>query len=435
MVMSIFLSVSTALFSGLMFTRVFKAMNVNFPDVTAFLLAGLLIGPCGLGRLGIEGLGFTTYQSVEEIGLINTAALGFIAFSIGSEFRLSALKQTGKAATVIGILQALTATLLVDAALLGLSFVLGGDVLPQEAAITLGAIASATAPAATLMVVRQYKAEGPLTRLLLPIVALDDAVGLVVFSVSFGIAQAMKGGNLDIFSIAVDPSLEIVFSVLLGSVLGLVLSKIEKLFYSNTNRLSMTISFVFLTIALSFLEIPVGRAKITFSSLLVCMMLGTVFCNTSEFSENIMSKADKWTAPLNAAFFVLSGAALELGVFTHPKYILIGVVYILVRALGKYTGARASSTVMGCDKKTRKYLGITLLPQAGVALGMCSQAMALGEAEGSLIRNVTLFGVLVYELLGPLMTREALTRAGEISVKPAEKQDRARFKPAHAGKA
>ena len=426
--MTVFLSVAVALFAGLMLTRVFKKLGFNFPDVTAYLIAGLIIGPYGLGRLGIEGLGFISSESVEAVSMINTAALGFIAFSIGSEFRLSSLKHTGRAAVVIGIFQALAATLLVDGALVVLHFIMGEEILPMPVVLTLGAIASATAPAATLMVVRQYKAHGPLTSLLLPIVALDDAVGLVVFSVSFGIARAMLGGSLDVISIVINPLLEIVFSLILGSTLGFILSQVEKLFFSNTNRLSMTITFVFLTIALSDLEIPVGPATISFSSLLVCMMLGTVFCNMSEFSEDVMNRSEKWTAPLNAAFFVLSGAALDLGVFSHLQYVLVGIVYILIRSLGKYLGAMVSSTAMGCDSNVRRYLGITLLPQAGVALGMCAQAMALGEFEGSVIRNVTLFGVLIYELAGPLMTRDALQKAGEITEKPKEKQSRERFR-------
>ncbi|MBQ3973401.1 MAG: cation:proton antiporter [Lachnospiraceae bacterium] len=426
--MTVFLSVAVALFAGLMLTRVFKKLGFNFPDVTAYLIAGLIIGPYGLGRLGIEGLGFISSESVEAVSMISTAALGFIAFSIGSEFRLSSLKHTGRAAVVIGIFQALAATLLVDGALVVLHFIMGEEILPMPVVLTLGAIASATAPAATLMVVRQYKAHGPLTSLLLPIVALDDAVGLVVFSVSFGIARAMLGGSLDVISIVINPLLEIVFSLILGSTLGFILSQVEKLFFSNTNRLSMTITFVFLTIALSDLEIPVGPATISFSSLLVCMMLGTVFCNMSEFSEDVMNRSEKWTAPLNAAFFVLSGAALDLGVFSHLQYVLVGIVYILIRSLGKYLGARVSSTAMGCDSNVRRYLGITLLPQAGVALGMCAQAMALGEFEGSVIRNVTLFGVLIYELAGPLMTRYALQKAGEITEKPKEKQSLERFR-------
>lgn len=427
MEMNLFLWVAIALFAGLMFTRVFKALHLNFPDVTAFLIAGLLIGPFAIGRLGIPGVGFQSFQDLEKVSLLNDAALGFIAFSIGSEFRLSELKHTGKAATVIGIFQALTACILVDLALLVMHFILGPDVLPMSVVITMGAIATATAPAATLMVVRQYKAHGPLTKLLLPIVALDDAVGLVVFSVSFGVARAMQGGNLDMISIVVNPIIEIVASLVLGSLLGLVMSELEKLFYSNSNRLSMTISFVFLTIALSYLEIPVGAVTISFSSLLVCMMVGTVFCNMSDFSEDIMHRAEKWTAPLNATFFVLSGAALDLGVFSNWQYVVIGIIYILFRSLGKYYGARESSRAMHCDSNVIKYLGITLLPQAGVALGMCNQAAALGGAEASIIRNITLFGVLIYELFGPLMTRNALMSAGEIHPTPVEKTDRNRF--------
>ena len=238
MEMKLFLSVSLALMAGLLFTRVFKKAGLNFPDVTAFLIAGLLIGPYGIGKLGFSGVGFGSYEDVQSLAVLNASALGFIAFAIGSEFRLSELKHTGKTAAVVGIVQAVVAALLVDVVLIALHFALGEETLPFSVAITLGAIASATAPAATLMVVRQYKADGPVTRLLLPIVALDDAVGLVVFSVSFGIAQAIKGGSLDLISVVVNPMLEIVFSLLLGGALGYVLSQLEKLFYSNSNRLS-----------------------------------------------------------------------------------------------------------------------------------------------------------------------------------------------------
>ena len=425
---SYFLWVAVALFAGLMFTRVFKKLHLNFPDVTAFLIAGLLIGPYCLGRAGIPGLGFRSYQEVQSLSMINNAALGFIAFSIGSEFRLDDLRHTGRQATVIGILQAATATLLVDASLIGLHLILGEQVLPLSAAVTLGAIAAATAPAATLMVVRQYKAEGPLTKLLLPIVALDDAVGLVIFSVSFGIAQAILGGELSVISIAVEPLLEIVCSVVLGGVLGWIMSRLEKLFYSNTNRLSMTISFVFLTIALSSLEIPIGPVTLSFSNLLVCMMLGTVFVNNAEFSDDIMKRSEKWTAPLTACFFVISGAELELNVFGSLSYVMIGAAYLAARSLGKYIGARYSARLTGCEDKVVRYLGITLLPQAGVALGMCNAAQALGGDCAPMIRNVTLFGVFVYELAGPLMTRNALMKAGEIIQKPQEKLDRSRFR-------
>ena len=426
--METLLATSVALLAGLLMTRVFKKLGFHFPDVTSFLIAGLLVGPYCLGRFGIEGLGFPTMEAVDNMGVLTNTALGFIAFAIGNEFRLSQLRSTGRQAVVIGIFQSVTATVLVDAAMILLHFVLGKEVLPLSVAITLGAIASATAPAATLMVVRQYKASGPVTDLLLPIVALDDAVGLILFAVSFGIAQALEGGTLNVISIVVNPLLEIVCSLILGAVMGTLLTLLERLFLSNTNRLSMSIGFVIATIALSSLHFPIGEAEISFSSLLVCMMLGTVFCNLSPFSADIMGRADKWTSPLFACFFVISGAGLELSVFRYPGIILIGVVYILIRCAGKYCGASLSSTAMGCDEKVRKYLGITLFPQAGVALGMVVTAQALGGDEAGMIRNVILFSVMVYELVGPMLTKMALTAAGEIREIEPEKKSRERFR-------
>ena len=425
--METLLEVSIALFAGLMMTRLFKVMHLKFPDVTAFLIAGVLVGPFVLGRFGIEGIGFPSMESIEKVSILSNVALGFIAFDIGNEFRLSQLKKTGKTATVIGIIQAVTASVLVMAVLILLHFVLGEEVLPLPAAVTLGAIASATAPAATLMVVRQYKAKGPVTDLLLPIVALDDAVGLVIFAVSIGIAQALEGGELNVVSVIVNPLLEIVCSLALGALMGAFLTILEKLFFSNSNRLSLTIAFVVMTISLASIKIPLGSATISFSSLLVCMMLGTMFCNLSEFSADIMTRSEKWTAPLYAVFFVISGAELDLGVFRYPTTIVIGVVYIIARCLGKYFGALGSSAMMGCSPTVKKYLGITLFPQAGVALGMVISAQVLGEYSGSMIRNIVLFSVLVYELVGPMLTKMSLTAAGEITQGNSEAKNRARF--------
>ena len=398
------------MFAGLMMTRLLKKSHL--PDVTAYLVAGVLIGPCFIGALGIPGIGFESYEELEGVGLISDVALGFIAFSIGNEFRLSQLKETGKQALVIGILQAVTATVLVDIALLIFHFI-RPDVLTVPAAITLGAIAAATAPAATLMVVRQYKAKGPLTDLLLPIVALDDAVGLVLFAVSFGIAKALSSGVVDLYTIVANPIIEITASLLLGAVAGWVMTQIEKLFNSNTNRLAITISFVFLTVALSMISVKIGPVTLGFSSLLVCMMLGSVFCNLCPLSEEIMENSDRWTGPLMVLFFVISGAELELGVFKELASVLVGIIYMLARSAGKYIGARESAKLMRCDKNIVEYLGITLLPQAGVALGMCVTASTLSE-DGALIRNIVLFAVLIYELVGPMMTKWALQKAGDI---------------------
>ena len=408
--MNTLLSVSVALLVGLLMTRLFKPLKL--PSVTAYLIAGVLVGPYVLGQLNLNGIGFASHGEVSSLALISEVALGFIAFSIGNEFRLSELKKTGKQALVIGIVQAITATLLVDIALYCVHLAMP-DVLSVPQLITLGAIATATAPAATLMVVRQYKAHGPLTKLLLPIVALDDAVGLIVFAVSFGIARTLVSGTIDLVSILVNPFVEIICSLALGALMGYILTLLEKLFNSNTNRLNLTIGAVLLTTSISMLEFEIGGVHIHFSSLLSCMMLGTVFCNICPLSEDLMKAADKWTSPVFALFFVISGAELELSVFTSLSIVIIGVVYIITRCMGKYLGTFVSATATGCSKSICKYLGITLFPQAGVALGMCATAMQLGS-DGALIRNITLFAVLVYELVGPLMTRMALQAAGEI---------------------
>lgn len=422
--MNLLLSVAFAVLAGLMMTRVVKKLGL--PDVTAYLVAGVLIGPYALGRLNLP-VGFHTLEAVEGLNLMSDVALGFIAFAIGNEFRLSALKKTGKQATIVGIVQGLVAALFVDAALIGLHFILG-DKLPISSAITLGAIATATAPAATLMVVRQYKAKGKLTDILLPVVALDDAVGLVVFAVSFGVARALGSGAIDLVSVLVNPALEIALSLVLGAVMGEILTQMEKLFNSNSNRLSMTIVFVLLTVAISKAEFHIGSVTIGFSSLLVCMMLGTIFCNRCILSGDLMEKADAWTAPLYVLFFVISGAELELDVFADLSVVGIGLVYILFRSLGKYVGAYGSCKTTGCDEKVTKYLGVTLLPQAGVALGMCLMVGELGSYEGRLIRNIVLFSVLVYELVGPTLTKWALTKAGDIQPKSHEVVNRRQMK-------
>ncbi len=428
--MSTMLSVSVALLAGLLMTRAFKPLKL--PSVTAYLIAGVLIGPYVIGRLNIPGLGFGSAEEVEKLSILADVALGFIAFSIGNEFRLEDLKKIGKQAFVIGIFQAVTATILVDLALVVVHFMMPGK-LSVAQLITLGAIATATAPAATLMVVRQYKAKGKLTQLLLPIVALDDAVGLVIFAVSFGVAKSLNVGSIDIISILVNPLIEIFASLSLGALMGWFLTQLEKLFNSNTNRLNMTIGVVFLTVALSMCKFEIGAVHIGFSSLLTCMMLGTIFCNICPLSHDLMGSSDKWTSPLFAIFFVISGAELELGVFLDIAIVGIGLVYIIFRSLGKYYGTLVSAKATKCEPQICKYLGYTLLPQAGVALGMCTLAMQLGE-EGNLIRNITLFAVLIYELFGPLITKWAVTQAGDIKPMPEHIKNRRNIKLEQAKK-
>lgn len=410
----ILICVALCVIGGLLMSRVAKKLSL--PAVTAYLVTGLLLGPFCLGRLNIGGFGFQSLEQVEGFSILSQAALGFIAFAIGNEFRLSQLKKMGKQAITIGIFQAVITTVFVDIVLITLHFI-RPDVISLPAAITLGAIASATAPAATLMVVRQYKADGPLTKLLLLVVAIDDAVGLMLFSASFGVAEALEQGSVSMTAVVLEPILEIVLSLALGAGMGYVLYFVEQFFHSRSKRLSLSASFVLLTVGLSMLEFNIGGLHLGFSLLLVCMMTGTVFCNICDFSEELMERVDRWTAPLNILFFVISGAELNLGIFANPLVALVGVLFIISRSLGKYYGANLSCRMSHCNPKITQYLGITLLPQAGVALGMAQTASMLGD--GALIRNVVLFAVLIYELVGPVLTKRALLGAGEID--PSQK--------------
>ena len=398
-----------AVIGGLLMSRLTKLLKL--PAVTAYLLAGLALGPYLIGRLGIPGLGFNSLEQVESMSILTQATLGFIAFTIGNEFRLSQLKATGGKAIFIGIVQAVFTTIVVDIVLIVLHL-LFPHILSLPSAIVLGAIAAATAPAATLMVVRQYKANGPLTKLLMLVVAIDDAVGLLLFSLSFGIASALSNGSVSLMGVLVEPILEVVLSLVLGAAMGYLLNFVEQFFHSRSKRMAISVAFVLLTVGLSMLEFQLGPVHIGFSLLLVCMMTGTIFCNICSTSEELMSRVEGWTVPVNILFFVLSGAELDLKIIANPVTLLIGVIYIIARSVGKYYGADLSCLITRCSRKITENLGLTLLPQAGVALGMALTATSL--PDGNVVRNVVLFAVLVYELVGPTLTRNALMRAGEI---------------------
>ena len=408
----ILLSLSIALLVGLLLTRIAKIFSL--PAVTAYLVTGIIIGPFCLGLLNVNGLGFTSLDQVKSYGILCDLALGFIAFSIGNEFRLSQLKKIGKQATIIGIFQAMFTTVLVDMVLIVVHLI-WPNVLPLPAAIILGAIASATAPAATLMVVKQYKAKGKLADILLPVVALDDAVGLVLFAISFGVAKTISIGKIDVLSVVLEPLLEVVLSLGLGALVGYLFTLTEKIFHSRSKRLAISVTFVMFTVAISNLSFELLGVHVAFSPLLSCMMLGTIFCNICDFSEELMERADRWTTPLYVLFFVLSGAALDLSLFSQIAVVLIGVTFVLSRSVGKYFGAGLSAKLSGCDKSIVNYLGITLLPQAGVAIGMATKALALGEV-GVIVQSITLFAVLIYELVGPYLTKIALIKSGDINL-------------------
>lgn len=416
---SILLSISIALATGLIMSRIVK--KIGLPAVTGYLLGGVLIGPYVLGKLGLEGIGFTSMEKVEELKVISEIALGFIAFLIGNEFRLSQLKKTGKQALIIGIFQALAATFVVDFVLLIVHFIIP-DKLSISAVITLGAIATATAPAATLMVINQYNAKGKLTDILLPVVAIDDAVGLVVFAISLGVAKVISTGEYNLVKIIVEPLVEIIVSLVLGIILGTILTKAENYFKSRSKRMSVVVTLVIMSVAISMYTFTIGGITISISSLLLCMMVGTAFCNESEydFSNNLMERTNRWSTPLMILFFILSGAELQLDIFTNLTIVLIGIAFIIARSIGKYFGSYFSAKAVKCDECVQKYLGITLLPQAGVALGMSIKAQEALGADGNFIKNITLFAILIYELIGPYLTKQSLIKSGDIVPKAEE---------------
>ena len=409
---TILISLSLALIFGLVMSRAAKLFNL--PAVTSYLIGGLLLGPYAIGAFGIPGFGFNSLEDLNALAIVTQVALGFIAFLIGNEFRVKDLKVMGRQAIIVGIAQAVITTLIVDAGIIVLHFAFP-ELISLSSAIVLGAIAAATAPAATLMVVKQYKAKGPLTKLLLMVVAIDDAVGLIVFALSFGIATALESGTISLVSVLVEPILEILLSVILGAVLGWALNAMEIYFHSRSKRLSVAVAFVILTVGVASLEFEIAGVKCGFSLLLACMILGAVFCNICEASEELMDRTDRWSSPVNILFFVLSGAELDLKIIANPMVLIIGLVYIALRSFGKIFGAFISAKATNCSKEIQEHLGITLLPQAGVALGMALQATALNN--GAVVRNVILFSVLVYELVGPNLTKRSLVKAGEIDLR------------------
>ena len=405
------ISLSIAILFGLLMSRVAKMLNL--PAVTSYLIGGLLIGPFAIGAFNIPGLGFNTLEQLGDLAIVTQVALGFIAFLIGNEFRVKDLKVMGRQAIIVGIAQAVITTIIVDIGIIALHFVFP-ELISLSSAIVLGAIAAATAPAATLMVVKQYKAKGPLTKLLLMVVAIDDAVGLILFALSFGIATALESGSVSLVSVLVEPILEIVLSIILGCVLGWALNKMEIYFHSRSKRLSVAVAFVMLTVGIASIKVNIGGVNFGFSLLLACMILGAVFCNICDASEELMDRTDRWSSPLNILFFVISGAELDLKIITNPMVLAIGIVYIIFRSSGKIFGAYISAKATDCSKEIQDHLGITLLPQAGVALGMASQAANL--MDGAIVRNVVLFSVLIYELVGPNLTKRSLVKAGEIDL-------------------
>lgn len=376
------------IFSGMAFGRLVKL--IKLPNVTGYLLAGLIFGPSVLGIIPKD--------TIDSISVISEVALGFIAFSIGNEFKMSYFKKVGISPIVIAALEALGAVVAVCAVLVAF----GNDL---SFSLVLSSIAAATAPAATIMVIRQYKAKGPVTETLLSVVALDDAAALMLFGIAVAVAGMLNSSaNVSVAGMILSPIVEIVGALVIGAVLGMLLTFFVRFFKKDGNRLSLAAGFVFAGIGIADM--------LGVSSLLLCMALGAVFVNFSKQSLPVMKVVDSITPPIFILFFVASGAALDLSVL--PTLGVVGVIYVVFRVVGKVLGAYLGAAMCRCDKKIKKYLGYALLPQAGVAIGLSLAATTVVPEYGQTIRAVVLCATFIYELIGPAVTKIALKKAGEI---------------------
>ncbi|MEG0178627.1 MAG: cation:proton antiporter [Oscillospiraceae bacterium] len=388
MELSVLFSLAIMLFCGLIFAKLIRILKL--PDVTGYLVGGLIIGPSVLGILSAA--------NVTSLSMISDIALGFIAFSIGSEFKISYFKKVGFTPIVIAIFESLAAVLLVTLGLVAI-----GQELPF--ALVLGAIAAATAPAATIMVIKQYKAKGAVTETLLSVVALDDAVALIAFGIAVAVAKSLVGGgDSSIFISILAPLWEIIQALCIGAIIGIAFTFTLRFFKSSANRLCLSVGFVFITTAIANI--------LGVSALLMTMAMGAVFANMCKNSSEIMGICDKITPPVFMMFFVLSGAGLDLAIL--PQIGLIGIVYIVLRVIGKISGAALGAKIMKAPANVAKYLGPALIPQAGVAIGLTFVAASVVPQYAQVIRAVILCATLIYELIGPGITKLSLTKAGEI---------------------
>ena len=423
---SIFAYVAILLLVALLSTRLVRILKL--PNVTGYIVTGIIMGPFVFGLLfnnfTYEGIKQSIiYQHVNTINWVSTVALGFIAFSIGTSFKKATIKALGKRVLIITVLEALGATLLVLIVLLILHFIFP-DYISIELVLTLAAIASATAPAATLMVIKQYQARGPLVDTLLPVVALDDAAALILFAIFFQLANTFASGvPLSIYTVLVKPLIEIAISLASGLVIGLFISFMNRFFKSSNNRLIWCIFSVFAALGIYMLFKSPVLGGFELSSLLTCMMAGAIYTNFVSDSNRTLDVMDRFTSPIYMMFFVISGASLDLTIFFNRNGLIvlaIALTYVIFRVVGKWLGAFTGASITRCEDKIKKYLGFALIPQAGVAIGLATTAYTLFNKNpdtalaGSLILAIILTSTLIYELIGPMVAKFALNKAGEI---------------------
>jgi len=384
--------------TGLLFGKIAKYLRL--PNVTGYLIGGLLIGPSILNIVKEDAL--------PGLEIVSVVALGFIAFTIGNELKFKYFKKVGVKPVIIAFFESFVAVI---AVLLGLIvyFLIIGELTIENIrfALVLSAIAAATAPAATLMVVRQYQAKGHLTETLISVVAIDDSVAVLLFGIFVAIANALNPvGDVSVAMQILHPIFEILISLGIGILIGVVLILGCVWFTGRGNRISLTVASIILTVYLA--KVWGG------SSILAAMVLGLLFTNFSSKQEKVNELIYFFTPPVYVMFFVLSGVELKLSVLVTVG--VLGILYVFLRVFGKICGAYIGAKITKSEKKVQKYLGFALIPQAGVAIGLSLIAStALNPELGSQIRAIVLSATVIYELTGPLITKIILKKAGEIS--------------------
>ena len=426
---TIFLYVALLLLVALGSTRLMRVLKL--PNVTGFIVTGIIMGPFVFGlffnNFSYEGIKDGIIAGyISRLSWLPTVALGFIAFSIGTSFKASVLKSVGKRVIVITALEALGGSLLVLGSLTVAHFIFP-DAIGWEIVLTLAAIAAATAPAATLMVIKQYQARGEFVDTLLPVVALDDAAALILFAILFQTATTLsQGGEFSAYKMIAKPIIEILLSLVFGAIIGFFVTFLNKFFHSRNNRLALCIFTVFAAVGLYYGFRSQAMGGFELSSLLMCMMAGAVYANFRKDSGPTFDVLDRFTSPVYMMFFVLSGASLDLTIFASPSGVLVisvAGIYIVFRILGKWLGAFSGSAITHAPDNIRKWLGFALVPQAGVAIGLATTASAIfaenpvTKEAGALILAMVLTSTLVYELIGPFVSKFALKKAGAIDPK------------------
>lgn len=404
MIINLLYYIGIIILTGLLFGKVTKYFKL--PNVTGYILGGLIISPSIMGHLGVN---IVPNNIAEILTPISEIALGFIAFTIGTEFQLSYFKKVGMKPIVIAFFESFFAVVFIFVVLLLFKVEIGF-------AIVLASIGAATAPAATLMVIKQYKAKGKVTETLMSVVAIDDATAMIFFGIAIAISKALGSASTNITWTIFKPIIEVVVSLGIGFVVGLIITLLLKWFTGRSNRVSVVTAFLLITVSISSI-FTYFRVPFDFSSLLSCMMAGAVLTNLSSErkTSSILELIDRFTPPIMISFFVLSGINLELSVLKTVG--IIGIIYIVMRVVGKWTGAWLGGKITKASPEVQKYLGFSLIPQAGVAIGLSLVARSVLEPiQAAQLMAVILSATLIYELIGPLITKISLQKAGEIIV-------------------